>query len=186
MATVTGVSGAWKDVSVRLRNEGVPVAHPQEIRPALDQIKNAYDKRVAQLFVDVANEIAMFEDQSSVIEQDTVARIQSRRTAAYGVVAEIDARLNRLQQEPGLFRRLFNRIKIKTTEYQKSLVQANLERDVAKLEKIVTGMQQRLQNMKDSKTEMVNERKSALDLTISRLESILESKELAGAQAEIE
>jgi hypothetical protein len=186
MATVTGTSGAWKDVYGRLRNEGLPVSHPREIRPALDEIKNTYDQKVAQLFVDVANEIAAFEDQLVVMEQDIAARIQSRRKAAYGVVAEIEPRLARLRQETGFFRRLLNRIRIKTAEYQKRRVQANLERDVANLEKIVTGMRQRLQDMKNSKTEMVDERKSALDLKISRLDGILESKELAGAQAEIE
>src|SRR5437762_588169 len=98
MAKVTGMSGAWKEVYDWLRDEGVPVTHPRLIQPELEKLKKTYDQRVAQLEVEVINEIAVFEQQLIAFDVDTLGRIQKKRAEAETVVASYDSRLQQLQQ----------------------------------------------------------------------------------------
>lgn len=186
MATVRGTSGAWKPIAARLRDDGIYISHPREIPRELDDIKKTYDQRVARLFVDVGNEIAAFQQQVAATAQDVSSRIDLKRSATAEEVARCEARLSGLQAAAGFFRRFANRLKIKMVEHQRDGAQQKLERDLASLGKIMLDMQNRLNKMKNNKSSMVDQRKEDLDLTIGRLEAILRSQELAGAQAEIE
>ena len=186
MASVTGTSGAWKEVYDQLREEGVPVSHPRQIQTELDKIRNGYNQQVAQFFVDVANEIAAFEQQVVATQFDVQQRIERKQFDTAQTIATYNARLEQLRQATGFFQRLLNRLKIQAVEYQRQGAESRLRRDIASLGKTVADAQHRLNNMKANKASLVNIRRENLDRTISRLEGILHSKELAGAQAEME
>lgn len=170
----------------RLVELGLPVAHPRDIGTELDKLRDSYDERVAQFFVQVGNEIAALESQLAQMRVDMESRIQAKSATLTQQMAQTDLRISQLQAEHGFFRRLLNRGRVKLAQHQRRSIQAEFNKFCVSLNNAIATVENRAEDMKESKSHIVEQRKSSLDLTIARLENILTSKELAGAQAEVE
>ena len=187
MAIICGTSGAWKPVRSRLIDLGCPVAHPKEIQSALDEIKSTYEEKIAQLFVDVGNEAATAEGHIRMYRESIDSRIDAKSKSIAAQVDILNERINQLHQGSGFFRRFFNRFKVMAAEQRKAKLSADLIAFIQSLHRTIADMEGRLNYLREHKTEIVEQRKQGLgSSTISSLEAVLASKELAGAQAEFE
>jgi hypothetical protein len=152
---------------------------------ALDKLVTNYDQSVTQFPPEVDAEILACEKQTQRAQDDVTHRIQATEAQAGTRLVQYASRAADLDQAAGLVRRLVNRLRIYAIEYQKRRTRRALRRQIAVLKAESSALQARLDQMRRDRPLLIAQRKSDLDFKIQRLKSVLQSKELAGAQAEL-
>jgi hypothetical protein len=185
-ATLIGASGAWKDVLDRLEAVGVSVSRPKEIEPKLRELKDSYNHKIAQIRADIANEARNLGDE---IQQDKGRfdkLVAEKHQEVLAAIHRLDIQIAALGQEMGFWKKLVNWFKIKFLEIEKKRW-LRRERDYAlSLRAAISQKERRLLYIQQNGTRIFEERKRDLDVTIATLENVLNSPDLAGAEAELE
>jgi hypothetical protein len=184
--TLIGASGAWKDVLDRLKAVGVIVSRPKEIEPKLRELRENYDEKVAQIRADIANEAKNLGNEIQQDKQRFEKLITEKHQEVLAAIQRLDIQIMALRRETGFWEKLVNWFRIKRLEFEKKRW-FKRERDyVLSLRTALSQKEQRLFDFQRNETRIFEERKHELDVAIVTLENVLNSPDLAGAEAELE
>jgi len=186
MAKVTGSSGAWRDLVRPFRGLGLGMENPSQLRATLDRLERGRPETETSLAAQVDLEIEELERELLAVEQSFREKIKTREWMTSRAIAPMESRLAQLRGERGVLRRLWNWFVARGVAAEMDRTKARYQLEIAELQRGADEQKNRATRLRQGRDAVLDGRRKAMEAGIAGLRVALRSRELAGAEAELQ
>ncbi|PWH11751.1 MAG: hypothetical protein DDG60_16695 [Anaerolineae bacterium] len=186
MARIEGKSGSWQAILNLLAEIGLQVESPEEIAPLLGKYRHALAEKTAEAAQKAREQLQPLEEQTR-IEKENIQQAPAERLAEL----EEDIRQSKLHLE--LFRldrsitgRVRNLYRIRREEKRLARLEAARAEIISRVERLVAEQEHLLAEKRAAIEAETAQIYSELNIKITTLQKVLDSRQLADALLEIE